>query len=113
MKRTNHPRWQAILRGEEIDGFEPREVFHERVVATLEQLVEAHAGERIVVVCHGGVINAYLSHVLGLPASRGFFYPNYTSIHRVVASRSGHRSISTVNETAHLRGTGLPVGLNP
>jgi probable phosphoglycerate mutase len=41
----------------------------------------------------------------------GFFYPNYTSIHRVAASRSGVRSIVTVNETAHLRGTGLPIGL--
>jgi hypothetical protein len=62
-------------------------------------------------VCHGGVINAYLAHVLGLGARRGFFYPNYTSVHRVAAARSGERSIVTVNETPHLRGTGLPMGL--
>ena len=62
-------------------------------------------------VCHGGVINGYLSHILGLAPSNGFFYPNYTSIHRVAAARSGERSVVTVNETSHLRGTGLPMGL--
>ncbi|CAB5066241.1 unannotated protein [freshwater metagenome] len=40
-----------------------------------------------------------------------FFYPNYTSIHRVTAARSGERNVLTLNETYHLRGTGLPVGI--
>ena len=40
-----------------------------------------------------------------------FFYPNYTSIHRVAAARSGERSVVTINETSHLRNTGLPMGL--
>jgi probable phosphoglycerate mutase len=62
-------------------------------------------------VCHGGVINAYLTHILGIEDPSGFFYPNYTSIHRVAAARSGERSVLTINETAHLRGTGLPIGL--
>ena len=61
--------------------------------------------------CHGGVINSYLAHVLGLGGQPSFFYPNYTSIHRVAAAASGERSIVTINETAHLRGTGLPIGL--
>ena len=73
-------------------------------------MIAAHRGQRIAVVCHGGVINSYLAHVLGL-AEHSFFYPNYTSIHRVAAATSGERSIVTVNETAHLRGTGLPIGL--
>jgi probable phosphoglycerate mutase len=29
----------------------------------------------------------------------------------VAAARSGERSIVTINETSHLRGTGLPMGL--
>jgi probable phosphoglycerate mutase len=49
--------------------------------------------------------------VLGLGPQRGFFYPNYTSIHRVAAARSGERSVVTINETSHLRSTGLPMGL--
>ena len=79
----------------------------------IQPLIDGHRGERIAVVCHGGVINAYLAHVLGLGGemARGFFYPNYTSIHRVAAASSGERSVVTINETSHLRGTGLPIGL--
>jgi 2,3-bisphosphoglycerate-dependent phosphoglycerate mutase len=111
MKATNHPRWQAMMRGEALETDIPPEEFHRDVVTAVDGLIDAHPGEKIAVVCHGGVINAYLSHVLGLSPSSGFFYPNYTSIHRVAASRNGHRSIVTVNETAHLRGTGLPMGM--
>ena len=48
---------------------------------------------------------------LGNAGERGFFYPNYTSINRVAAASSGERSVITINETSHLRGTGLPMGL--
>ena len=78
---------------------------------TIEGLIEAHPGQRIAVVCHGGVINNYLCHVLALVRPRGFFYPNYTSVNRVAAARGGTRTVVTVNETSHLRGTGLPMGL--
>lgn len=111
LKAANDPRWQALVAGDDPPGDETRAEFRSRVVAAVEQIVTAHPGHRVAVTCHGGVVNAYLAHVLGLPDGADFFYPNYTSIHRVAASRRGHRSIVTVNETAHLRGTGLPIGL--
>ena len=75
-------------------------------------MIDAHAGDTIIVVCHGGVINLVLARVLGIVNDGpGFFYPNYTSIHRVAASRSGVRSVVTINETSHLRHTGLPMGI--
>jgi 2,3-bisphosphoglycerate-dependent phosphoglycerate mutase len=111
MKAQNHPRWQAMLRGEWDGQDESPDEFASRVVGTVERLIESHPSQRIVLVCHGGVINAYLAHVLGLAASPGFFYPNYTSIHRVAAARPGQRMLVTLNETTHLRGTGLPIGL--
>jgi probable phosphoglycerate mutase len=110
LKAANDPRWHAMMRGE-WNAEETPEEFRDRVVRAVDALIDAHPGQRIAVSCHGGVINAYLAHVLGLPVSNGFFYPNYTSIHRIAASRSGHRSIVTVNETSHLRGTGLPMGM--
>ncbi len=110
LKAADDPRWQALLRGEWTSHDETPEQFAERVVGALERMIGAHRGERIAVVCHGGVINTYLAHVLGI-AGHSFFYPNYTSIHRVAAAATGERSIVTVNETAHLRGTGLPIGL--
>jgi probable phosphoglycerate mutase len=99
------------MRGEWTAEEETPEEFSARVVQSIDALIDAHAGQRIAVSCHGGVINAYLTHVLSLPPGPGFFYPNYTSIHRVMASRGGVKSILTMNETAHLRGTGLPMGL--
>jgi probable phosphoglycerate mutase len=111
MKAQNHPRWQAMLRGDWDGQDESPDQFADRVVTTIEGLIDAHPSQRIALVCHGGVINAYLGHVLGLGVSPGFFYPNYTSIHRVAAARAGQRMLVTLNETTHLRGTGLPIGL--
>ncbi len=111
LRAANDPRWQAMLRGEWTVHEESPADFRARVVAAVEALIVAHSGHRIAVVCHGGVINGYLGHILGLENPQGFFYPNYTSIHRVAAARSGERSIVTVNETSHLRRTGLPMGL--
>ena len=54
-------------------------------------------------VCHGGVINGWAGHVLGL-GPQMFFNPDYTSINRFRAASSGERSIVSLNETAHLRG---------
>ncbi|MFM8563839.1 MAG: histidine phosphatase family protein [Acidimicrobiia bacterium] len=113
LKATSDPRWQAMLDGQWPPSDEPEEAFVARVISTVEGLIEAHPGQKVVVVCHGGVINAYAAHVLGLDLGRrrSFFYPNYTSIHRFAAARSGERSIVTLNETSHLRGSGLPIGL--
>lgn len=109
LKATNDPRWQEMLAGTWNSEEDPRE-FHARVITSLETIIADHRGERVVVTCHGGVINEYLAHVLGLGQSQ-FFYPNYTSIHRVAASSSGARSVLSLNETPHLRGSGLPIGL--
>lgn len=111
LKAANDPRWQALLRGEWTVHDESPDAFEERTVGAVETLIAAHGGATIAVVCHGGVINAYLAHILGIAGRQSFFYPNYTSIHRVAAARTGERSVVTINETPHLRGTGLPIGL--
>ena len=111
LKANHDPRWQQMIDGVWDDTMETREEFADRVTTNMDAIITAHPAGRVAVVCHGGVINLYLARVLGVPDSTGFFYPNYTSIHRVVASRRGHRQILSINETAHLRGTGLPIGL--
>jgi 2,3-bisphosphoglycerate-dependent phosphoglycerate mutase len=111
LKAANDPRWQALLAGV-WSSDESEDDFRTRVLDAVETIIDAHRGEKVAVVCHGGIINGYLSHILGLGEfARGFFYPNYTSINRVAAASSGERSIVTINETSHLRGTGLPMGL--
>jgi probable phosphoglycerate mutase len=113
LKAAGDPRWQEMLDGTwhaslDIDPFE----FRDRATNGIERIIAANPGRKVAIVCHGGVINAYLTRILDLDDPTGFFYPNYTSIHRVMAARSGERSILTLNETAHLRGTGLPIGMN-
>ena len=110
LKANDDPRWQAMVRGEWTSHDETPEQFNARIVGALERIIAEHRGGRVAVVCHGGVINGYLAHVLGL-REHSFFYPNYTSIHRVASASTGERSIVTVNETTHLRGSGLPIGL--
>ena len=103
LRATNDPRWEKLLRGEWDGVDEDPSIFKARVVATVEDMIARHPGGRVVVVCHGGVINQYLAHVLGIETHIGFFYPKYTSIHRVMAARSGQRSIVSINEASHLR----------
>ena len=103
LRASNDPRWEKLLRGEWDGVDEDPSIFKARVVETVEDMIARHPGGRVVVVCHGGVINQYLAHVLGIETNIGFFYPKYTSIHRVMAARSGQRSIVSINEASHLR----------
>jgi probable phosphoglycerate mutase len=108
LKAAGDPRFAEFIAAEGIE----LDDFAERVIRSIDDIIEGHPGQTVAVVCHGGVINTYVCYVLGLPYEPpGFFYPNYTSIHRIAASRSGFRSIVTLNETSFLRGTGLPMGL--
>ena len=103
LRGTNDPRWLRMMRGEWEEGHDDPNEFRKRVIAAFERMIAAHSGQRVVAVCHGGVINQYLAHILGIETQLGFFYPQYTSIHQVVASREGLRSLATLNEVAHLR----------
>ena len=107
LKANNDPIWQAMAKGEWHGSMDP-EVFKTGVIGAFEKIISAHSGQRVAVVCHGGVVGAYLGSVIGLQGpTMGFFHPEYTSIHRVMAAKSGERSMRCINEIAHLRGTGL------
>jgi 2,3-bisphosphoglycerate-dependent phosphoglycerate mutase len=104
LREAKDERWQALITGRALlEHVESADVFREAVVAAIEPIVAANPGRRVAVICHGGVINMYLSWVLGM-ASQNFFLPHYTSVSRVAAARSGPRSILSINETGHLRG---------
>lgn len=94
LKAANDPRWNQLP--------ERPEEFAAEVVEAVERIIAAHAGQRVAVVCHGGVVNAYAGHVLGITDPL-FFLPHYTSISRVLASAAGVRSIASLNEAGHIR----------
>ncbi len=101
LKQEDPEAWRAMLTAEGYGGVD-LPAFRRRVVASLEAMVERHPGSRIAVACHGGVVNAWASHLLGL-AEPLFFEPAYTSVSRFLAASSGERSIRSLNETGHLR----------
>ena len=103
LRAANDERWHKLVAGGWQSDSDTLESFRNRVISSLERLISQHASQRIVVTCHGGVINQYLAHILGIATERGFFYPQYTSIHRVIAAQNGLRSVGSLNEIAHLR----------
>jgi probable phosphoglycerate mutase len=103
IKREDYPRWQALIQGGELWGGVDMSAFRATVVDAIERVVAAHRGARVAVVCHGGVVNAWAGHVLGVP-DPFFLDVTYTGVSRFLAASSGERSVMSLNETAHLRG---------
>ncbi|GAA3709213.1 histidine phosphatase family protein [Gordonia hankookensis] len=81
--------------------FDP-DLFRERVVDGIEEVAAPADVGAVAIVCHGGVINAYLSHVIGT-ANMFFVEPYHTSVTRVLALEGGHRQVLSINEIDHLR----------
>lgn len=76
--------------------------FTARVIASVDALA-ASAGheDTVVAFTHGGVVNTYLQHVLGL--AKPLTFPiDYCSVTRILFSRNGKRTVAAVNETAHV-----------
>ena len=93
-------RWDLVPFGES-----SAELRH-RVVSTIEGLLAIHRDANLVVVCHGGVINAYLAHLLGI-AEDMFFLPAHTSVSRV-RRLGARRALHSLNDRDHLTSdTGL------
>jgi probable phosphoglycerate mutase len=99
LKREDYAAWKALADGTfDVDIF----AFQKLVVAALERIVAANAGRTVAVFCHGGVVNVWTAHVLGMEA-RLFFEPGYASIHRYLCARTGERNVLALNERGHLR----------
>jgi probable phosphoglycerate mutase len=82
-------------------GTESGEELAARVVPAVEAILAAHPAQVVVVACHGGVINAYLAHVLGVTGEDMFFRPAHASTHRI-AFKGDRRVLGSMNEIHHL-----------
>jgi len=91
-------------------GAEPLAEVQARVVSAMADIAADHPnGQQVLVVCHGGVISAYLAHCLGLPLS---------SIWRLTLSNGSITevappSVRCVNSTRHLSGLGAGAPMSP
>jgi probable phosphoglycerate mutase len=88
-----------------IPGSEPSLEFRARVKAAIDGLAVRHAGQRVALFSHGGVINAYLAITLGL--ERDFFFPPVNTSVSIVRVQEGKRVLLGLNDVCHLREAGL------
>lgn len=93
--------WSLTGRWDGIPGCEGDDALRTRFAAVVERLAERHRGERIAVVAHGGAINAYLSHVLGVHRSLWMTVEN-TSITLVRLHDAAGPTVVSVNDCHHL-----------
>jgi probable phosphoglycerate mutase len=89
-------------------GGETIAAFHLRVGTAVSRIVREHAGQTIVIVCHGGVIDAVLRQLMRAPMTGSFelFTTNTSLTEFVTATRDGWRVVR-YNDAAHL--AGLPI----
>jgi len=74
--------------------------FSQRVVNVLEGIVASHPGQRVVVACHGGVINTYLGWILGIGADM-WFRPAHTAVN-FARALDLQRSVAAIGDVHHL-----------
>lgn len=71
-------------------GGEPLDAFRARIEGALAALVEAHPGQRLLVVSHAGVMRLLLARARGLPAADLLQVEvAHGALHRVVIEHSG------------------------
>jgi broad specificity phosphatase PhoE len=104
LRRNSDPRWAAMADGDLSMFGTDTATFRTEVTDTIDSIVAAHPGGSVAVVSHAGVINAYLGGLLGIHRLL-WVELDYVGICRMAASRSGVRSIVSLNEQAH--GCGL------
>jgi probable phosphoglycerate mutase len=97
----NNPRWDAIK------GMEPTRLFRHRVVQAVDAIISQHPGQRVLLVTHAGVINAYLTMVLGIERDM-FFLPEHASISVLRVMRDLY-AVQNLNDFSHLLPTFSPL----
>lgn len=91
-----------------IPGGETRRAFHERIRAAFEALAHAHAGSRVAVVTHGGVLAVLYRVVHGIPLAHAhkvaISNASYNAVvyDHAAAAEAGSWRLEAWDETDHL-----------
>ena len=82
-------------------GGESQEALRARVVEAVENILAAHPDGDVWVVCHGGVINAYVGMILGIREQEMFFLPPNTSINTILV-KGAERHVWFLADDTHI-----------
>lgn len=97
--RNQNPAWHLA------PGSEAGEAFQDRCVTAVEDIIATHPAGDVIVVAHGGVINAYFAHILKIADQDMFFLPENTSLNTVVI-RGDERLAWFLSDASHLTDPG-------
>jgi broad specificity phosphatase PhoE len=86
--------WRHAPGAESLDGL------RRRVWGAVEGILGRHPRGNVIIVAHGGVINAYVGEVLGLEQEM-FFLPENTSLNSIVVD-GDRRGVRFLNDDRHL-----------
>jgi 2,3-bisphosphoglycerate-dependent phosphoglycerate mutase len=108
LEQHGMPDWENDPFGVTFVGGETLAEFHHRVGRGLHRLVDGNEGRTVVVVCHGGVVDAAFRTLLRLPMTGAFeLRTTNTSLTELVRLRPGRWILARYNDAAHL--DGLPL----
>lgn len=103
--RYGMPDWESDPFATTFPGGETLAEFHHRVGATLHTVLTRHQGGTVVVVCHGGVIDAVVRAALWTAPSGLFeLHTMNASLTELVRLRPGRWRLVRYNDAAHLDG---------
>jgi broad specificity phosphatase PhoE len=101
IRAENPQEWERLAQGH-LPSAVDEDAFRTRVRAAVDDLVAgADPEDTVAVFSHGGVINVLLHEILG--TARLLSFPvDYASVTRLLFSRSGQPTVSSVNGTEHV-----------
>lgn len=106
--RHGAPDWEGDVDATVFPSGETVRQFHERIHGAVQRALAAHDGGTIVVVCHGGVVDAVMRTALHAPARGAFdLFTRNTSLTEFLVVRPDRWRLERYNDAAHL--AGLPV----
>ncbi len=106
--RNGMPDWEADVDAELFPSGETVRQFHDRIDGALRRALTAHHGGCVVVVCHGGVIDAVMRTALQAPPRGGFdLFTKNTSLTELLVVRENRWRLERYNDASHL--AGLPL----
>ena len=72
-----------------------------RMSAAVDEIASAHPNERVIVVCHAGVIVNYVADVMHLEPGGLRLLPYFTSVN-IIRALGDRRMVAALGDTAHL-----------
>jgi len=85
-----------------LEGGETLGEFSQRVVGLIDKLLRAHSGSRLLLVTHGGVLDAAFRHATGMPLNARRNFPIYNTSVNVLRHRDGVWTVESWGDVSHL-----------